>query len=74
VDELVGATEASLESVLGKVRAKAVLERSVLTPACGLALRSVLDAERLVEELRRAQAELRGPLGTNGVRGAARPR
>jgi hypothetical protein len=74
VEELVGATEASLESVLGSVRAKAVLERSVLTPACGLALRSVLDAERLVEELRRAQAELRGPLGTNGVRGAARPR
>jgi hypothetical protein len=59
--ELVSATEASLESVLGKARAQSVLERSVLTPACGLALRSVLDAERLVEELRRAQGELRGP-------------
>ena len=67
VEELVSAAETSLESVLGKARARAVLERSVLTPACGLALRSVVDAERTVEELRRAQAVLGRTEGANGV-------
>jgi hypothetical protein len=35
------------------------LSRSLLTPACGLAMRSVPDAERIFAELRRAQQELR---------------
>jgi hypothetical protein len=34
------------------------LRRSLLTPACGLALRSVQDAERIFDELREAQARL----------------
>lgn len=72
MEELVLAAETSLESVLGQARADAVLERSVVTPACGLALRNVLDAEHIVEELRRAQAKLRGPSGANGVRAHAR--
>jgi hypothetical protein len=67
VGELVLAAGASLESVLGKARAARVLERSVLTPACGLALRTVLDSVRIVEQLRRAQASLGHPPGANGV-------
>src|SRR5262249_12074365 len=35
------------------------LQRALLTPACGLALRSVPDAERIFEELRTAQRLLR---------------
>jgi hypothetical protein len=31
----------------------------VLTPACGLAMRSVMDAERILEQLRAAQRRLR---------------
>jgi hypothetical protein len=58
VVELVAATEASLESVLGTKTAHAALEHSVLTPACGLALRSVRDAEHIVEQLRVAQSAL----------------
>lgn len=67
VAELVSSAEASLESVLGKGRARAVLQRTVVTPACGLALRSVLDAERIVEQLRLAQAALGRVAGANGV-------
>jgi hypothetical protein len=39
------------------------LARCLLTPACGLAMRSVPDAERIFAELRRAQQELRGASG-----------
>jgi hypothetical protein len=56
------AAGASLESVLGAALGQAALERSVLTPACGLALRTVGDAERIVEQLRAAQVALRGNL------------
>jgi hypothetical protein len=73
VAELASAAETSLESLLGQTRAKAVLQRSVLTPACGLALRSVVDAERTMEELRVAQSELGRAKGSNGVDGPARP-
>jgi hypothetical protein len=72
--ELVSAAETSLESVLGSVRARAALERSVLTPACGLALRTVSDAERIVEQLRLAQAALGRPPGSNGLDAGARQR
>ena len=58
VDELVAATGASLESALGTRAARSALERCVLTPACGLALRTVPDTERIVEQLRRARALL----------------
>ncbi len=58
--ELVAAAQASLESVLGVDKAATALRRSVLTPACGLALRTVPDAEHSVEQLRVAQLALRG--------------
>jgi hypothetical protein len=60
VQDLVAAAEVALESELGAARARSALERSVLTPACGLALRIVPDAERIVEQLRTAQAALAG--------------
>src|SRR2546428_8755862 len=52
-----------VDAVLQDARARLgreVLARSLLTPACGLALRSVPDAERIFAELRRAQQQLRG--------------
>jgi Cobalamin-independent synthase, Catalytic domain len=51
-----------VDAVLGEARARlspTALSRSLLTPACGLAMRTVPDAERIFEELRRAQHELR---------------
>ena len=66
VTELVEATGTSLESVLGAGPARAVLEHSVLTPACGLALRTVSDAEHVVEELRVAQKMLAGAIPQAG--------
>jgi len=74
VAELLGATTASFESVLGTARGHRVVERSVLTPACGLALRTVPDAEQIVEQLRVAQAALATPAGTNGRAVDARDR
>ncbi len=58
VEELAAAAETSLESVLGAQAARAAVEHSVLTPACGLALRTVPDAEHIVQQLRVAQAVL----------------
>jgi hypothetical protein len=74
VEELVGATLASFESVLGASRARAVMERTVLTPACGLALRTVIDAERIFEQLRQARAAFGHPAGANGLETGARQR
>ena len=51
-----------VDAVLRDARARlspSVLLRSLLTPACGLAMRTVPDAERIFAELRRAQQELR---------------
>jgi hypothetical protein len=51
-----------VDAVLREARARLspqALSRSLLTPACGLALRTVPDAERVFTELRRAQQELR---------------
>lgn len=45
-------------TVLGDKRAS-VLARTMLSPACGLALRTVADSERILEEVREAQALLR---------------
>ena len=53
-----------VDAVLGMARDRLrpqSLSRCLLTPACGLAMRSVPDAERIFAELRRAQHELRGP-------------
>ena len=61
VDELVDAVEVSLDATLGPRGVRELASRTVLTPACGLALRSVMDAERTFEELRHAQRALSRP-------------
>jgi len=51
-----------VDAVLREARARlspSMLSRCLLTPACGLAMRTVPDAERIFAELRRAQQELR---------------
>ncbi len=58
VRELVDSVEASLEATLGSRRFREMAPQLVLTPACGLALRSVLDAERTFDQLRQAQKSL----------------
>lgn len=56
--ELVDSVEASLIATLGRRRALEVMSQSVITPACGLAMRTVLDAERTFEQVRDAQRML----------------
>ncbi|MFP2929799.1 hypothetical protein ACLESO_32325 [Pyxidicoccus sp. 3LG] len=63
VSELVDSVEASLKAALPRGFSFAqVVSTVVLTPACGLAMRSVVDAERILEELKAAQRRLRGAL------------
>ena len=59
VSELVDSVEASLIATFGRSRAREVMMRAVLTPACGLAMRSVVVAERTFEQLREAQRLLK---------------
>jgi hypothetical protein len=54
---LVDAVDASLRAALGP-RFHSALSASLLTPACGLAMRSVLDAERTFDQLRAAKRAL----------------
>jgi hypothetical protein len=59
VEEVVDAVETSLRATFRKASlVEEVASRCLLTPACGLAMRSVKDAERIVEELRDAQRRL----------------
>ncbi len=58
VDELVDAVESTFSAALGPKRGRQALQHVLLTPACGLALRSVVDAERLFDEVKRAQRQL----------------
>ena len=59
VSELVDSVEASFIASFGKAKARELILRSVLTPACGLAMRSVVVAERTFEQLREAQRLLK---------------
>ncbi|MHB8874055.1 MAG: uroporphyrinogen decarboxylase/cobalamine-independent methonine synthase family protein [Myxococcaceae bacterium] len=60
VNELVESVEASLRATLPRGTSfGAVVSRMPLTPACGLAMRSVLDAERIFEQVKEAQRLLR---------------
>ncbi len=59
VGELVEAVEAAVEGGLSRAHAGQLLQHALLTPACGLAMRSVQDAERIFDELRLAQRLLR---------------
>jgi methionine synthase II (cobalamin-independent) len=58
VQDLVDSVEASLRATLGR-SFTAALSHVLLTPACGLAMRSVMDAERIFSELRDAQRAVR---------------
>lgn len=63
VSELVDSVEAGLRSVLpARWNLQEVLGRMLLTPACGLALHTVPDAERIFDRLRSAQKALRALL------------
>jgi hypothetical protein len=54
--ELCDSVEASLRATTpATLSFHALLSRMLLTPACGLAMRSVLDAERITEQVREAQ-------------------
>lgn len=63
VEELCDSVEASLRATLpAKLPFTRVLSQVLLTPACGLAMRSVIDAERIFDEVREAQRLLRRAL------------
>jgi methionine synthase II (cobalamin-independent) len=63
VEELVDAVEVSLKAVLPPGHAFArVGSQVLLTPACGLAMRTVVDAENVLEQLKVAQRRLREAL------------
>ena len=56
VRELVESVEATLRATLPRtMRFEEVAAHVLLSPACGLAMRTVIDAERIFEELRQAQ-------------------
>ena len=64
VEELAASVEASLRAALPAGRRfEDVAAGVLLTPACGLAMRSVPDAERILSELRQAQRLLRDATG-----------
>jgi hypothetical protein len=64
VEELVDAVETSLRATFKDERMyREIASRSLLTPACGLAMRQVTDAERVFEELRMAQRRFRELVG-----------
>lgn len=63
VEELVDAVEVSLEAARpGGQGFAQVAPHMLLTPACGLGLRSVVDAEDILAQLRQAQRRLREAL------------
>jgi hypothetical protein len=65
VAELSESVEASLKAALPGSRSfTQVLAHMLLTPACGLAMRSVMDAERILRELRASQRSLHETLDT----------
>lgn len=59
VEELVESVEAAFRATLPGAELAAVLGQTLVTPACGLAMRSVVDAERIFGEVRQAQGLLR---------------
>ena len=63
-DELVDAVDTSLRATFKDERTyREIASRSLLTPACGLAMRQVADAEHVFEELRMAQRRFRALAG-----------
>jgi hypothetical protein len=63
--ELVDSVEASLRATAPRgVAFEAVLSQMLLTPACGLGMRSALDAERIVAEVKQAQRAFKSLLAS----------
>lgn len=63
LDELVDSVEASFRATAPRgIAFEGLLAQMLLTPACGLGMRSVPDCERIVGEVRDAQRRLRGLL------------
>lgn len=66
LEQLVEAVEVSLRATLPPTTPVAdVLQHMLLTPACGLAMRSTLDAEQIFEQLQHAQKALRAVVGAD---------
>jgi methionine synthase II (cobalamin-independent) len=64
VEEMVDAVEVSLKAALPPGHTfPRVGTQVLLTPACGLAMRSVVDAEHILEQLKEAQRRLQEALG-----------
>lgn len=59
VSELCDSVEASLRATTPSLPFEALLSRMLLTPACGLGLRTVLDAERIFAEVHEARRHFR---------------
>jgi methionine synthase II (cobalamin-independent) len=73
LEELVESVEASLRATTPRsIPFEAVLAGMLLTPACGLGMRSVKDAEQIVDEVRNAQRKLR-LVGANEAARAEQP-
>jgi hypothetical protein len=69
--ELVESVEASLRATTPREMSfEGVLARLLLSPACGLGMRSVLDAERIIEEVRKAQRLMKDVVTGEGPSGA----
>ncbi|MFL5318603.1 MAG: hypothetical protein ACJ790_03035 [Myxococcaceae bacterium] len=72
VQELADSVEASLRATLPASRPfSRVLSQVLLTPACGLAMRSVMDAERIFDEVKEAQGLFRRALSEESPRANA---
>jgi Cobalamin-independent synthase, Catalytic domain len=66
--ELVESVEASLRATTpGQMSFEGVLARLLLSPACGLGMRSVSDAERIIAEVRQAQRLLKDVVAGAGA-------
>jgi methionine synthase II (cobalamin-independent) len=59
VGELVESVEAAVTGSLPRQQGARLLRGALLTPACGLAMRTVQDAERIFDEVRQAQRLMR---------------
>lgn len=67
LQELVESVEASLRATTPSgMSFEGVLARLLLSPACGLGMRSVRDAERILDEVRQAQRMLKAIIAGDG--------
>ncbi len=74
VRDLVESVEASVSATMGARRFGELMSRVLLTPACGLALRTVMDASRIFDQLREAQRLLKTACDSTVPRAASSAR